>query len=63
MKKSEFNYSSVRENNSYVRRDLVSEQNVKDANKKGDKKESITIEEKRRQELEDNNYSSDYFLS
>lgn len=60
MKKT-FNYSEVKENNSYVRRDLVSEQNIKDT-----KKNKIIINDKkpknRDQKSEDNYHCSDYFL-
>lgn len=51
--KRTFNYSEVKENNSYVRRDLVSEQNIEDT-----KKNKIIINDKkpknRDQKSEDN---------
>lgn len=59
--KRTFNYSEVKENNSYVRRDLVSEQNIEDT-----KKNKIIINDKkpknRDQKSEDNYNHSDYFL-
>ncbi len=59
--KRTFNYSEVKENNSYVRRDLVSEQNIEDT-----KKNKIIINDKkpknRDQKSEDNYNYSDYFL-
>ena len=60
MKKTTFNYSDVKKNNSYVRRDLVSEQNVENT------KNKIIIdnkpEDRKQKSEENNNYHSDYFL-
>lgn len=59
--KRTFNYSEVKKNNSYVRRDLVSEQNIEDT-----KNNKIIINDKkpknRDQKSEDNHHFSDYFL-